>query len=246
MDYALGLMAGIDLPIPQIQATLHQPTIKEIAFIGEKDFFIGVQCLCIQKSMFVQDKRLLSEVSNFQIFMTVMNEKETADKKKAVESVLTILFPKYKVLLSPRAIMLMSGEQTNMIDETNFEALQKVLGMVFCLEGTGQDVYNPANDQARRIAEKLMRGRQIVAAQKAAQEGGGVGSVFAQYISTLTVGIGSMSLEDCTKLTMYQLYDLMERYSLYINWDIDMKSRLAGGKPDKPAENWMKNIHENK
>lgn len=245
MDYSLGLMAGINLPIPEIQATLHQPSIKEIAFIGEKDFFIGVQCLCIQKTMFIQDKSLLSEVSNFQIFMKVMNEKETVDKKQAVEAVLTIIFPDYKVLLTPRSIMLMSKDGSSMIDDNNFEALQKVLGQVFCLQGTGQDVYNPANEQARRIAEKLMRGRQIVAEQKAAQEGG-TGSVFAQYLSTLTIGVGSMSLEDCANLTMYQLYDLMERYSLYVNWDIDMKSRLAGAKPDKPAENWMKNIHDNK
>jgi hypothetical protein len=41
-----------------------------------------------------------------------------------------------------------------------------------------------------------------------------------------------MSLDDCLNLTMYQLYDLVERYSLYINWDIDIRSRLAGGKPE--------------
>jgi hypothetical protein len=79
-------------------------------------------------------------------------------------------------------------------------------------------------------------------AQLKAQEGG-EGSALAQYISTLTVGLNSMSLQKCLDLTIYQMYDLMERYSLYINWDIDLRSRLAGGKPDKPAENWMKNIH---
>ena len=42
---------------------------------------------------------------------------------------------------------------------------------------------------------------------------------------------------------MYQLYDLIERYSLYTNWDIDLRIRLAGGKPDSQAEDWMKNIH---
>nr|DAZ72865.1 MAG TPA: hypothetical protein [Caudoviricetes sp.] len=42
---------------------------------------------------------------------------------------------------------------------------------------------------------------------------------------------------------MYQLYDLVERYTLYLNWDLDIRQRLAGGTPDKPAENWMKNIH---
>jgi len=42
---------------------------------------------------------------------------------------------------------------------------------------------------------------------------------------------------------MFQLYDLIERYNLYINWDLDIRSRLAGGKPDSRPDNWMKNIH---
>ena len=93
----------------------------------------------------------------------------------------------------------------------------------------------------KEIADKLMRARQRVAAQKQAEQGSG--SAFAQYVSMLTVGLGSMSLGDCLNLTVYQMYDLVERYSLYINWDIDMKSRLAGAKPDKPVDNWMKQIH---
>jgi hypothetical protein len=30
---------------------------------------------------------------------------------------------------------------------------------------------------------------------------------------------------------------------LYINWDMDIKARLAGAKSEKPLENWMKDIH---
>ena len=52
-----------------------------------------------------------------------------------------------------------------------------------------------------------------------------------------------MSLQNTMDLTMYQLYDLVERYMLYINWDIDIRSRLAGAKPETQTENWMKNIH---
>jgi hypothetical protein len=59
----------------------------------------------------------------------------------------------------------------------------------------------------------------------------------------LTIGIGSMSLKNAIELTIYQLYDLIERYSLYINWDLDIRSRLAGAKGDKPVDNWMKSIH---
>ena len=76
MDLRLALMSGIDIPVPECQVILHQPTIKEIAFIGNEDFFIGVQTLCLYKSMFVEDKKVLEEINNFQIFMTVMNDKE--------------------------------------------------------------------------------------------------------------------------------------------------------------------------
>ena len=77
----------------------------------------------------------------------------------------------------------------------------------------------------------------------AAQKGGNNGSVFTQYLSILTVGLGSMSLKDLTSLTMFQLYDLIERYMLYMNWDLDVRTRLAGGKPDSKPDNWMKVIH---
>lgn len=52
-----------------------------------------------------------------------------------------------------------------------------------------------------------------------------------------------MSLDKCINLTVYQLYDLIERYGLHVGWDLDIKSRLAGGKPDDKPDDWMKDIH---
>ncbi len=243
MDYRLALMAGIDLPIPECQIVIHQPTIKEIAYLGETDFFVGVQCLCIQKTMVIQDEAVLQDTSNFQIFMTVMMEKSPAamDKKAKVNAVLSILFPGYQVIFTPRTLLLKNDNSNIIIDENNFEILQQILEQIFCLRNTDQASFNPGNDAAKAIADKLMRARERVAKQKAAENGSG--SAFSQYVSTLTVGLNSMSLQDCLNLTMYQLYDLVERYMLYVNWDIDLRSRLAGGKPDSQPDNWMKNIH---
>jgi len=84
-----------------------------------------------------------------------------------------------------------------------------------------------------------MRGRQRVAEQN----GSAQTSIFSQYLSILTIGLSSMGLNDLLNLTMYQLYDLFERYMLYTNWDIDLRARLAGTKPDSQPDNWMKNIH---
>lgn len=241
-DYRLGLMTGIDLPIPELQTTIHQPTIKEISLIGEQDFFIGIQLLCIKKQMYIQDENLLNSTNNFQIFMAIMNEKQTAEKKTAVQQVLTLLFPQSNVIFTPRSIVLNSPQGMVTIDEGNFEILQQLLNEQFCLKGSGQEQFNPEGKKAKEIAQKLMRARQRVAEQKMQGEGGS-GSMFSQYLSILTIAIGSMSLTDLSNLTMYQIYDLIERYTLHLNWDLDIRSRLAGGKPDKPAENWMKNIH---
>ena len=241
MDTRLALMCGIDIPIPECQLSIHQPRIKEIAYIGERDFFSGIQCLCLNKSMFVKDETLLDTTNNFQIFMTIMSEKQAADKKVAVQQVLMLLFPNSKVIFTPRSLMISGNGNTIVIDESNFEPLQAAISSICCLK-TGpmdQQTFNPADEQARIIAEKLMRGRQRVAAQKGESDT----SIFSQYLSTIAVGLNSMSLQDAMDLTMYQLYDLVERYMLYVNWDMDIRARLAGANPDSKPDNWMKNIH---
>ena len=242
-DYQLGLMTGIDLPIPELETVIHQPTIKEISYIGEQDFFIGIQLLSINKELYVQDEKLLNNVTNFDIFMAIMNEKQVAEKKMAVEQVFTLLFPQSKIIFTPRSMVLNQNEKDIIINEENFEALQRIVKMQFCLKGSGQEQFNPSGEKAREIAKKLMKARQRVAEQAMSGENGSSHSMFTQYLSIITVGFSSTSLREACNLTMYQLYDLIERYTLYLNWKLDLKTRLAGGKPDHPAENWMKNIH---
>lgn len=240
MDYRLAMMCGTDLPVPECQLIIHQPRIKEISLLGEQEFFIGAQCLTLNKSMFVQDKEVLENINNFQIFMMVMNEKEAKDKRNATQQVLQLLLPSYKVLFTPRTLIFSQEGQNTIIDETNFEFFQEVLKLVFCAKNgpMDQQSFNPQDQKAREIAEKLMRGRARIAAEK----GGSNSSVLSQYLSILTIGT-SMQLQNLMDLTMFQLYDLIERYDLYTNWDIDLRSRLAGGKPDKHPDNWMKNLH---
>lgn len=239
-DYQLALMTGVDIPIPELQIVVHQPTIKEISMLGESDFFIGVQMLCVKKEVYIQDEALLNSTTNFQIFIAFMNEPQLADKKENVIQVMCLLFPKYNVFFTPRSMMLKNGDEMITIDEGNFQFLQEILIQQFCIKGTDQDQFNPQSEKAREIANKLMRARQRIAEQKAQANSG---SSFAQYLSTLTVGLQSMSLNDCMQLTMYQLFDLVERYMLYVNWDLDIRAKLAGATDTKPVDHWMKQIH---
>lgn len=239
-DYRLSLMTGIDIPIVECQFAIHQPTIKEISYIGEKNFLIAVQLLCLNKTMYVEEQ-YWDKVTNFEIFMTLLNSKNSEeDIKEKVKTLLSILIPNAEIIFIPRTILVKIGEQNFNINEDNFESLQQVLRDIFCLKNTDQNTYNPANKKAKEIADKLMKGR-----KKVAELNDQKGSMFGQYLSIIAIGIQSMSLKDTFDLTMYQLYDLIERYNLYLSWDIDLRSRLTfGGSSDnKPLENWMKQIH---
>lgn len=243
MDIKLSLMAGIDIPIPELQVTLHQPTIKDIAYMGEDNFFSALQYLCLNKDTLIQDKSLSENLTNFQVLMKVLMQQEMQNQKIAITTLLSLLFPQYSPLLTPNSILLNNFEtkDTKIIDNNNFDMFQEILKQVLCLSSIFQGeniVYNPANEAAKKIADKIMAGRQKIAAQKANNKE----SVLTRYLSILTIGLNSMSLENCLNLTIFQMFDLVERYSLYINWDINLRVRLAGGDP-KDEENWMKNIH---
>ena len=233
----LALITGVDIPIPECRLTVHQPSIKEISIMGEREFFRGVQTICISKPM---DRNDLANISNFQIFMKIVMDKAEKGRKQNVLDTLFILFPKYKVTILPRSLLFNIDNENIIIDENNFSSLQEVLRQISCLNGSKGDQFNPGNAAAAEIARKLERGRQRVAAQK--QGAGNNASVLSQYRSILSVGL-HMSLQDLSNLTVYQFYDLIDRYTLYINWDLDLRQRLAGGTPDSKPDNWMKIIH---
>lgn len=241
MDYRLALMCGEDFPLAaDIKLIIHQPKLKEIALLGEEDYFAGVQTLTIGKEILAfLDKSDLEEVTNFQVFMTVMNAAEAAAKKKLVIKVLSLLFPNKQVMFTPKTIIFREEEQDNVIiDENNFDVFQKVIKDVTCSSQGKGDSFNPQGDKAKEIAAKLMRGRSRVAAQKGQENI----SYLSQYISVVAIA-KKIPIAVVKEGTLYQLFDQIQRYNLWLAWDMDLRSRLAGGKPDKEPEDWQKNIH---
>lgn len=237
-------MIGGDIPIPELHITMHNPSISEIALIGEKEFFLAMQYLCIDKEQLIQDKNLLANLTDFQVLMKVLEQSHDKKKKQDIQNLLLLLFPEHKVTMLPSSIILTKkDEEPTIIDNNNFEVFQSYVKTVLCANNIFQGnniVYNPANAAAKKIADKIMAGRRKVAQLK---NNGGTESVLTRYMSILTVGLSGMSLQDCGKLTLFQVFDLMDRYAAFVEWDTDLRLRLAGGKPDKTVESWMRDLH---
>jgi hypothetical protein len=74
----LLLLSGNDIPFQEAQVTIHQPTLKEIAYIGEEAFFIGCELLNFSKDILSdEDKTNLEDKTNFEVFMSIMRDKSS-------------------------------------------------------------------------------------------------------------------------------------------------------------------------
>ena len=239
-DIDLALFTGVDIPVEGINMlVLHQPSIREISMLGEKYFFSGLRLLIIDKEDFSkQGERDLSNTTNFQIFMTIMKQEETKEAKQAIKDLFSLIVPNSTVMFTPRALLINCNAESVTIDEKNFEIFQNVLRQVFCLKKSKEE-FNPIDKRAAEIAEKIQKGRARVAHLK----GEDVGSIYARYCSSLAVGL-KLPLSEILGYTIYQIHDLLERFSLWTNWDIDIRSRLAGADAKGKPESWMQNIHK--
>lgn len=242
MDIRLALMSGVDIPVPECQVILHQPRIREIAMLGENDFNTAAHLLCLSTEDWNQQMEIPEDLNSFNILMRVLQEKEAADKKQMVKIVLSLVLPKYQVLLTPRSIICNGEEENLIIDEGNFEFFQKILRKIFCIkkkvekEDEIPETYNPANEKAKKIAEKLYAGRKKLNDLKENKYPDD--SALSRYFSILAIGLG-YTPEELNDLTLQQLMNLAERYTMKIRYDMIISVRLAGGKPDEQPDNWM-------
>lgn len=240
----LLLLSGADIPFPRAQLTIHQPRLKELAFIGEEKQHLGCQFLTFNKSMLSnQDKINLKDKSDFEILLTLVNDRENKDIRKNVLGfcrLLSLMFPTCIIKIEPHAIALYENEVRHEINKDNFGYLRQVAIEIFCLNRQGSDTtaQNPVGSMAQQVAEQLERGRAQAAMSKPAQKI----AILSLYSSILAVGL-QKDLNSLMEYTPYQLQDEFERYHLRQEYDMYIQAKMAGAKDIEEVENWMKDIH---
>lgn len=240
----LLLLSGNDLPFPQAQLTIHQPRLKEIAYITQQQFWHACELLKFNKeNLSNQDKLDLLNKSNFNIIMMMIQEKslQSQQARLGVTSLLALLFPTSKILLKGKTILL-QDYQTNEIkeiNEDNFESFKQILINMFCLTSGENKQYNPDGELAKKIANKIMKGRQ----KKAKLAPDKKIAILSRYISVLAVG-QQKDINVLMNYTVYQLMDEFNRYQLKMRYDSWERCKIAGATGMDDPEDWLKDIHE--
>lgn len=239
----LLLLSGNDIPFVSAQITIHQPSIKEIAYIGEEAFFTGCQLLNFSKNILSEeDKVNLEDKSNFDILIAILREQNAVMQKNrnCVDMVLALIFPEYEISFEKDCIKISKENEEHKIDNSNYEEFKSVISSVFSF-GNGKDSkpdFNPSGDLAKKIAEKLNKRHQKLAEAKPAQKV----DILSRYVSILSVG-EQKDMNALLNYTTYQLFDEFKRYELKMGHDIYVQAKMAGAKDLKEVEDWMQDIH---
>ena len=236
------LLSKNDIPFIEAQIIIHQPILKEIAFIGEENFYLGCELLTFSKdSLKEQDKIGLENRSDFDILMSVVEQNQIS--KTCLLSILTLIFPTYKIDMGGGVIVLMDENGVQYIRAEHFDALKQIITEMFCLnrKNADGDDYNPGNEAARKMAERFRKARQ----KKAEMRGEDTSkiNILSRYVSILSVGLG-MDINELMNYTVYQLFDVFERFELKVSFDYYAQAKMAGAKDLEEVDNWMKDIHQ--
>lgn len=242
MNNELLLLSKNDIPFREAQVNIHQPTIKEISLIGEESFHIGCQFLNFSKDNLSREDRLvLSNKSDFDIFMSILNSLEGQKYKFYLSLLLTLLFPDFQIKILKDRILLAKENFATCIDNNNFEAFKDIIVNMFVLNQEKEEgKYNPSDGLAKKIAEKFEKRHKTLAKQKGASLD--KIAIFSRYVSILAVG-NSKDINDLMEYTVYQLKDEFKRFQLKQSFDIYLKAKMAGAKDLEEVDNWMDDIH---
>ena len=241
----LSLLTGANIPFPEGRLVIHQPTIKEIGFIGENTFLLGCGFLSFSKDILSDgDKSRLEEIDDFNILMSIMIGKNIdASLKENVESaqqVLLLLFPNNDITFEAEQIKIGEG----FINKNNFVKFKQILKEMFQLSFKNDGVqkeYKPANSAAAAIAEKLKK-RHEKLAQLNGTDSHNI-QIFGRYMSIISTYQG-ISYLDLAQYTVFQLYDIFSRIQLKMAYDMAIQAKMAGAKDVKNPEDWMKDLYK--
>ena len=245
----LLLLSGNDIPFPEAKLTIHQPTLKEIAYIGEENFFIGCGFLDFSKNLLShEDKTNLMNYNDFDIFMSIVINKNK-DVERSVEAaflVLELIFPLYDISVRDNLIILKKNNEEFSINKNNFAKFKEIISSMFNLNlgRTSLEEYNPSGNMAKKIADKFKKRHEVLnkISNKSSDKKKFI-SILSGYVSILAVGL-QKDLNSLMQYTVYQLYDEFQRFQLKMQWDAYLQAKMAGAKDLEAVDNWMINLQE--
>ena len=260
MEYQgdIGLyLSGCQVPIKMCGVYITPPKVREIVQFGETDFFSVCQMLADVKKFVEPIKEgnsALAQRSDFQIFIGILLNEETSQVRRMFDSFMQLCFEDFIIDITKKSINFKideDGPNIGQINPFNLKEFSQTIRELFLpMKQEDEEIeYNidKNNQAAVRMLNKIMENRKKRA--KAAQEqAGNSTSIFAQYVSILSIGMG-VSVNMFYDYTPFQLYDAFSRYIAKMSYDTYQSiitTPFVDSSKIEQVDNWVGDIYKPK
>lgn len=165
------------------------------------------------------------------------------DMQELVLKSFNLLFQTENVIIDGELLDDMSVviDEKYVINRDNFDDVVSMIQLQNNPEksASDEDDYNPANELAKSIAEKLKRSKEIVEKSKAL-ESEGDGLTIPDIISAVSAMSNSLNKLNIWDLTIYQLYDEFARLTKIDNYKLQIQASMWSS--DIEIEHWSEPI----
>ncbi len=124
------------------------------------------------------------------------------------------------------------------INNDNYDQLVQIIKFQSYL--SKHEEAEPANEKARKLQEKKKKAQEQV---NRAKQRDTTPLTIADYISIVNSKNSNIDIKECLDMTVYSLFDYIERLALIDNYEVGIKQLLAGAKPNQVnLKHWLSQL----
>lgn len=236
IDFKLKLLAG--QPINTNGYGEIKPlTMREIINFGYSEYMQCLNMICLEKEdLFSSDSTILQEIADVSILDILLLYGGDEIEQSLINALQ--LFLRGEVTLDKDNLSLIVRDENDnysIVNRTNFNEIKEILKWINYVNSFNEKTYdnfNPANEEARKLKEQQDALKRQVEAIKRKQNNEDVDEDEAPDIYDIMSAVASKSNSvnelNILDLTIYQIYTKFKRLEIIDQYDISIKSIMAG------------------
>jgi hypothetical protein len=245
LDLKLKLLSGDSIEADKGAGMIEPLSMKEMIRYGYTDYLMKLHFITMDMNDILEGSSEEDNPLGLNMF-DVLVHYGSDDMKSELENSLILFFKTTRININTEEHVIYIGEsdELRIIDRDNFEKVREVIKWQNCLKkfDDDEDSNEEESDAVKRIREKLNKGKDLVnIAKREDDEGEGIELDISDIISAVSSKSNALNKLNVFDLTLFQLYDEFKRLELIEQYDIGIKSMLAGAK-DVKLKHWSTKI----
>jgi hypothetical protein len=247
LDLKLKLFAGLPI-MAEGYGEIAPLKVRDIIQFGYTDYMKCLNLISVELKDFVQDTSQLEDenISVLDFLMVFGGEEIEIHLEKALS-----LFLGGEAIIDKEhlQVLIKKEDGIHVVNRNNYANIQEVIkwqNYINSFEEKSLDGFDPANEEARKFKErieKLKKQREEIKRKKGddSDDDGNNDIDFFDILCSISSKSNSINELNILDMTVYQVYRKFKRMQIIDQYDISIKSILAGAK-DIKIKHWSAKI----